>query len=208
MGSYKGPRARLSRKAGMDLNSFGLKSLEQKTKYAGQRPGQPGKRRPPASKFGEQQNAVNCMVDYYHIRGKQFKNYFMRAKSMSGSTDEVLIQLLESRLDSVVFAMGFALTKREARQMVTHKHITVNGKLVNSPSYAVSEGDVVAVAEKAKDHQRVALSVSLAKDRQAVEWLECDYEALSGTYQFHPSIKHINLFDQHMLGLIIVYFSK
>ena len=208
MGSYKGPKAKLSRKAGMDLNSFGLKSLEQKTKYAGQRPGQPGKRRPPASKFGEQQNAVNAMVDYYYIRGKQFKNYFMKAKTMSGSTDEVLIQLLESRLDSAVYAMGFALTKRQARQMVTHKHITVNGKVVSCPSYAVSPGDEVAVAAKAKEHHRVAMSVDLAKERQLPEWVECDFESLSGKYQFHPSVKHINLFDSHMLGLVIVYFSK
>jgi len=127
---------------------------------------------------------------------------------MNGSTDEMLIQLLESRLDSVVFTMGFGVTKRQCRQMVVHKHITVNGSVVSCPAYHVRPGDVIAVKNSAKEHQRVAMSVELARDRKVKEWVDCDYESLSGTYKFHPSLKHIHIFDPHLLGHVIVYFSK
>lgn len=207
MASYKDSRARQSRKIGVDLNLF-VKSLEQKTKFSEQKPGQSAKRRPPSSKFGEGLNAVQTLVCNYGIRTGKLSNYMAKARRMNGSTDEMLMQLLESRLDNVVHTMGFAVTKRQARQMVTHKHITVNGKVLSCPSYAVQPGDVIAVAEKAKEQQRVVMSVDLAKERKPVEWLECDYTALSGVYRFHPTIEHINLVDHHMLGLVIVYFSK
>ena len=116
---YKGPRAKKSRTIGMDLSMFGVRPYETKCKHAS-KPGQPGKRRPSASRYGQQQDAVNAMRHYYYVKGKQFRNYFNQAKMLNGPTDENLIKLLESRLDSVVFSMGFALTKRQARQVVSH----------------------------------------------------------------------------------------
>lgn len=207
MGAYKGPRAKKSRATGMDLSPFGVRALETKCKH-GSKPGVPGKRRPPASRFGEQQNAVNAMRHYYYLRGKQFRNYFLKAKNATGATDENFIQLLESRLDSVVFAMGFALTKRQARQMVSHNQIEVNGKAINCPGYVVKPGDVVSIAESAKKHDRVMMSVELSKDGGQREWVECDYTALSGVYKQHPTLEQVQLFDSNMLGMVIVYYSK
>ena len=207
MGSYKGPRARKSRALGMDLSPFGVRPYESKCKHAS-RPGQTAKRRPTSSRFGEQQAAVNAMVNYYYIRGKQFKRYFMKAKTMPGSTDENLIKLLESRLDHVVYKMGFAITKRQSRQMVSHKQITVNGKVVSCPSYAIHPGDTVAVKESARDHERVQMSIQIARENQQGEWLECDFETCSGVYKEFPALEQVPLFDSNMLGMVIVYYSK
>lgn len=207
MGAYKGPRAKKSRATGMDLSLFGVRPYETKCKHAS-RPGQPGKRRPPASRFGEQQNAVNAMRHYYYMRGKQFRSYFLKAKNAPGATDENFIQLLESRLDSVVYSMGFASTKREARQIVTHGQIMVNDKVVNCPGYLLSPGDKVSIKESARKHDRIVTSVELAKENRQREWVECDYEAFSGVYKQYPSIEQVAMFDSHMLGMVIVYYSK
>ena len=207
MGSYTRPRrGKKTRAIGMDLSMFGVKPYESKCK--GSRPGQPGKRRPPSSRFGEQQNAVNAMRHYYNLQGKQFRNYFLRAKHVAAATDEAFIQLLESRLDSVVYTMGFALTKRQARQMVSHGHIMVNGKKISCPAYHVKSGDVVSVIESARAHDRVVMSVELAKENRQREWVECDYETFSGTYKQDPTLEQVALFDSHMLGMVIVYYSK
>jgi small subunit ribosomal protein S4 len=207
MGSYKGPRAKKSRAIGMDLSQFGVRPYESKCKHAS-RPGQTGKRRPPASRFGEQQNSVNAMRTYYYIGGKQFRNYFLAAKNMPGATDENFIQMLESRLDSVVYTMGFALTKRQSRQTVSHGQIMVNDKVVSCPGYIVKPGDKVSVKESAKKHDRVMMSVELSKENRQREWVECDYEAFAGIYKQHPSLEQVNMFDSHMLGMVIVYYSK
>lgn len=207
MGLYKGPRAKKSRAAGMDLSSFGVRPYETKCKHAS-RPGQPGKRRPPSSRYGEQQNAVNAMRHYYYIRAKQFRNYFLKAKHAAGATDENFIQMLESRLDSAVYTMGFALTKRQARQIVSHGQIMVNDKVVNCPGYLLKPGDKVSIKESARAHERIKMSVELAKENRHREWVECDYEAFSGVYKQHPTLEQVGLFDSHMLGMVIVYYSK
>jgi len=207
MGSYKGPRAKVSRAVGMDLSLFGVRPYESKCKHAS-RPGKSDKRRPPASRFGEQQNAVNAMRHYYYIRVKQFRNYFLTAKSAPGATDENFIQLLESRLDSVVFTMGYALTKRQARQMVSHGQVEVNGKVINCPSCKIKPGDTVGIKESARKHDRIIMSVETAKENRQREWVECDYEALSGVYKQHPTLEQIGIFDSQMLGMVIVYYSK
>ncbi len=207
MGLYKGPRARKSRATGMDLSPFGIRPINTKCKHES-RPGQPGKRRPNASRYGEQQNTKNAIRFYYNVKEKQFRTYVERAKQASGSTDEVLVSLLESRLDSVVFSMGFALTKRQARQMVSHGHVEVNGQLVNCPGYAIKPGDTVAIIESARKHDRVQTSIQVARENRQYEWVDCDYENVSGVYKQHPSVEQINLFDAHMLSMVIVYYSK
>ena len=207
MGLYKGPRAKKCRTIGMDLSMFGVRPYETKCKHAS-KPGQPGKRRPSASRFGQQQDAVNAMRHYYYVKGKQFRSYFNKAKTLSGPTDENLIKLLESRLDSVVYSMGFALTKRQARQIVSHGQVTVNGKVVSCPGFQVKPGDVVAIKESARSHDRVQMSIQLARENNQVEWVECDYDAVSGIYKEHPTLDQVSLFDSHMLGMVIVYYSK
>lgn len=200
-------RAKVCRNIGMDLSMFGIRPYETKCKHAS-KPGQPGKRRPSPSRFGEQQAAVNAMRNYYYVKGKQFRNYFAKAKTLNGPTDENLIKLLESRLDSAVYSMGFALTKRQARQVVSHGQVTVNGKVVSCPGYALQPGDVVAIKESARNHDRVLMSVQLARENKQVDWVDCDYEAVSGVYKEHPTLDQVALFDSHMLGMVIVYYSK
>ncbi|MCP8352509.1 30S ribosomal protein S4 [Candidatus Synchoanobacter obligatus] len=207
MGMYHGPRAKKSRAVGMDLNQFGVRPYETKCKNT-TKPGQSGKRRPGSSRFGDQQKAVNAMRHYYYVKGKQFENYFSKAKKLSGATDENFIQLLESRLDSVVFTMGFGLTKRQTRQMVSHGLVTVNGKVVNKPGYAIKPGDEVAIKESARKQDQVQMSVQLARENKQYEWVECDYDSVSGVYKSHPTLDQINLFDSNMLGMVIVYYSK
>lgn len=207
MGSYKGPRAKQSRALGMDLSHFGVRPYESKCKHA-TKPGQSSKRRPPASRFGEQQNAVNAMRHYYYLKGNQFRNYFLKAKNAPGATDENFIRMLESRLDSVVFSMGFAITKRQARQMVSHGQILVNDKLISCPGYVIQPGDTVSVKESAKKQDRVMMSVEIAKENRQREWVECDYGTFSGVYKQHPSLDQVHLFDSTMLGMVIVYYSK
>ena len=104
--------------------------------------------------------------------------------------------------------MGFASTKREARQMVSHKHILVNGKVVSSPSYKVKEGEDISVIESAKTHNRVQMALSVAREAPQKEWVECDYEKVTGVYKQHPSLEQVRLFDSHTLGMVIVYYSK
>lgn len=207
MGLYKGPRAKKSRATGMDLSPFGIRPLSTKCKHES-RPGQPGKRRPSASRFGEQQNTKNAIRFYYNVKEKQFRTYVERAKQAAGSTDQVLVSYLESRLDSVVFAMGFAITKREARQMVSHAHVEVNGKVINCPGYAVKPGDKISIKESARKHDRIQSSIQFARENRQYDWIECDYESVSGVYKEHPSVEQINLFDAHMLSMVIVYYSK
>lgn len=211
MSSYKEStksRGKIFRAIGKpELSPFAVGSFEKKCKAAS-RPGQPGKRRPSPSRFGEQQNAINSMRHYYYIKGKQFRNYFQKAKKANGSTDEVFIQLLESRLDSVIFTMRFASTKRQARQMVSHKHVQVNGKVVSCPSYKVKIGDVVEIVESAKQHDRVQMAIQIAREATPQEWVECDYDKVSGVYKSHPTLDQVKLFDSHTLGMVIVYYSK
>jgi small subunit ribosomal protein S4 len=122
----------------------------------------------------------------YGVLEKQFRNYFKKAASMKGSTGENLLQLLECRLDNVVYRMGYASTRSEARQLVSHKAIHVNGQSVNIPSYQVSEGDSVSVREKAKKQTRIQDSMSVAEQLGFPEWMEVDAKKLEATFKTIP----------------------
>jgi len=142
----------------------------------------------------------------YGVLEKPFRNYYAKADSMKGMTGENLMVLLERRLDSIVFRMGFARTRREARQIVDHKHVLVNGKCVNIPSYLVKAGDVIEVKEKAKSLQRYKDIVEVTGGRLVPEWMESDIEALKGTVKNLPSREMIDVPVDEML--IVELYSK
>ena len=142
----------------------------------------------------------------YGVLEKPFRNYYEKADRMKGMTGENLMKLLESRLDSVVFRMGFARTRREARQVVTHKHVLVNGKKINIPSYLVKAGDVIELTEKAKGLQRYMDVIEVTSGRTVPEWMEVDYEAKKGTVKELPNREAIDVPVDEML--IVELYSK
>ena len=174
MARYLGPTCKLSRREGTDLFlKSGVRSLDSKCK-ADAVPGVHGARRGRLSDYGLQLREKQKVRRIYGVLERQFRNYYKKAASLSGSTGENLLKLLEGRLDNVVYRMGFGSTRAEARQIVSHRSVTVNGQVVNVASYQVSAGDVVAVREKAKNQLRIKNALNLASQRSVVEWLEVD----------------------------------
>ena len=174
--------------------------------YAGKESKRQPKRRRKESDYGMQLREKQKAKFIYGVQEKQFRGYFRRAKSMPGITGENLMAILESRLDSIVFRMGFARTRKEARQTVTHGHITVNGKRVDIPSYRVRPGDLIAVAPKAKD-LLVIKSALVSNERvQVPAWLEVDIEKLQGSVLSLPTRDQIDLDINEQL--IVELYSK
>ena len=158
------------------------------------------------SEYGLQLREKQKAKFIYGVLEKPFRNYYKRADRMKGQTGENLMVILESRLDNVVFRLGLARTRREARQIVDHKHILVNGKQVNIPSYLVKAGDVIEIKEKCKGSQRYKDIVEATAGRLVPEWLEADLEALKGTVQELPSREVIDVPVDEML--IVELYSK
>ena len=158
------------------------------------------------SEYGLQLREKQKAKFIYGVLEKPFRNYYKRADRMKGQTGENLMVILESRLDNVVFRLGLARTRREARQIVDHKHILVNGKQVNIPSYLVKAGDVIEINEKCKGSQRYKDIVEATAGRLVPEWLEADLEALKGTVKELPSREVIDVPVDEML--IVELYSK
>ena len=158
------------------------------------------------SEYGMQLKEKQKAKFIYGVLEKPFRNYYEKADRMKGMTGENLMKLLESRLDSVVFRMGFARTRREARQVVTHKHVLVNGKKINIPSYLVKAGDVIELTEKAKGLQRYKDVIEVTSGRTVPEWMEVDYEAKKGTVKELPNREAIDVPVDEML--IVELYSK
>lgn len=158
------------------------------------------------SEYGLQLREKQKAKFIYGVLEKPFRNYYKRADRMKGQTSENLMVILESRLDNVVFRLGLARTRREARQIVDHKHILVNGKQVNIPSYLVKAGDVIEIKEKCKGSQRYKDIVEATAGRLVPEWLEADLEALKGTVKELPSREVIDVPVDEML--IVELYSK
>jgi small subunit ribosomal protein S4 len=186
MGKYRGPTCKLSRREGTDLF---LKSrgnpLESKCKIE-TKPGQHGARRGRDSDYALQLRAKQRIRRIYGVLEKQFRNYYKKADQKKGATGVNLLEMLEQRLDNVVYRMGFAGTRAEARQLVSHKAIVVNGTVTNVPSYQVKEGDVVEVREKAKKQERIANAMNAAEQYGMPEWVEVNAKAMSGTFKRVP----------------------
>lgn len=208
MARYIGPKCKLSRREGTDLFlKSGIRPLESKCK-AEQAPGQAaGGRRPGRlSDYGVQLREKQKVRRMYGVMEKQFHSYYKKAARSKGATGEVLLQLLEGRLDNVVYRMGFGSTRAEARQLVSHRSILVNGRSVNVPSYQVSEGDIITVREKAKNQLRVKNAMELAQQRGFAQWLEVDDKKLEGTFKTMP--ERIDLPAEFNENLIVELYSK
>ncbi len=186
MARYIGPKCKLSRREGTDLFlKSGARALESKCNIESA-PGQHGARRGRQSDYGTQLREKQKVRRIYGVLERQFSGYYKEAARRKGATGENLLQLLECRLDNVVYRMGFGATRAESRQLVSHKAITVNGSTVNVPSYQIKAGDVVAVREKAKNQLRVAQALELCAQRGRVEWVEVDSEKKSGVFKSVP----------------------
>ena len=158
------------------------------------------------SEYGLQLREKQKAKFIYGVLEKPFRNYYEKADRMKGMTGENLMTMLESRLDNVVFRMGFARTRREARQVVGHKHILVNGKCINLPSYRVKAGDVVEVKESSKSIQRFKDIMEVTAGRLTPEWIDVDKEALKGTVSALPRREQIDVPVDEML--IVELYSK
>lgn len=149
-------------------------------------PGQSGDRRRRLSDYGVQLREKQKVRRLYAVLERQFRNYYKEADRVKGPTGENLLRLLECRLDNVVYRMGFGSTRNEARQLVSHKAIEVNGKTVNIPSYRVKPEDVISVREKSKNQERIKGALSLAEQYGMPEWVEVDSNAMKAVYKRHP----------------------
>ena len=186
MARYTGPVCKLSRREGTDLQlKSRARSLDSKCKLE-KVPGQTTDRRRRLSDYGVQLREKQKVRRIYGVLEKQFRNYYKRAALKKGATGENLLQMLEQRLDNVVYRMGFGATRAEARQLVSHKAIEVNGKAVNVPTYQVAAEDEVTVREKSKKQVRVQSALALAEQYGFAEWLEVDTKAMKGVFKRIP----------------------
>jgi len=206
MARYIGPTCKLSRREGTDLFlKSGARALDSKCKLE-TAPGQHGQRRGRLSEYGLQLREKQKVRRIYGILEKQFRGYYKEASRRKGAAGENLLKLLESRLDNVVYRMGFGSTRAESRQLVSHKAISINGKTVNIASYQVAEGDVVAVREKAKKQLRIQNAVNLAGQRSNVEWVDVNAEKKEGVFKRVPD--RSDLPADISENLIIELYSK
>ncbi|ETF04504.1 30S ribosomal protein S4 [Advenella kashmirensis W13003] len=187
MARYTGPKCKLSRREGIDLFlKSARRSLDSKCKLDS-KPGQHGRTSGArTSDYGLQLREKQKLKRMYGVLEKQFRKYFAEAERRRGNTGETLIQLLESRLDNVVYRMGYGSTRAEARQLVAHGAIELNGHKADIPSMLVSSGDVVSVREKSKNQGRIKESMELASGNGLPQWVEVDTSKLTGTFKQAP----------------------
>ncbi len=206
MARYLGPKCKLSRREGTDLFlKSGVRPFENKCKSEAI-PGQHGQRRGRLSDYGVQLREKQKVRRTYGVLEKQFRGYYKEAARRKGATGENLLQLLECRLDNVVYRMGFGSTRAEARQLVSHKSISVNGDLVNIPSYQVNAGDVVAVRERAKQQLRIKSALDMAAQRTEVDWVSVDPGKMEGQFTRIPD--RADLPSEINENLIVELYSK
>ena len=186
MARYRGPTCKLARREGTDLFlKSGIKPLESKCKLEVP-PGGPGQRRARLSDYGLQLREKQKLRRMYGVLERQFRNYYKKASKIKGSTGENLLRMLEARLDNVVYRMGFAATRAEARQLVAHRGIAVNDQVVNIPSYQVKAGDKIAVRDRAKSQTRVKSALEIAGQVGFPEWVEVDGDKMQGVLKALP----------------------
>jgi len=188
MARYIGPKCKLMRREGVDLNlKSSRRSLDTKCKIENV-PGQHGTatRKPRLSDYGMQLREKQKLRRTYGVLEKQFRNYYKEASRLKGSTGENLLQLLEARLDNVVYRMGFGSTRAESRQLVSHKSIQVNGKTVNIPSYVIQADDIVSVREKSRKQARISESMALAEQQGFPDWINVNHSNFEGTFKALP----------------------
>jgi small subunit ribosomal protein S4 len=186
MARYLGPKCKLSRREGADLLlKSRARALDTKCKLE-KVPGQHGDRRTRLSDYGVQLREKQKLRRIYGLLERQFRNYYEKASRSKGSTGERLLQMLECRLDNVAYRMGFAATRAEARQLVSHKALMVNGQVVNVPSYSIKAGDVVAVRERSKKQLRIQDALNVAEQYGMPEWVQVDTKKMEGVFKATP----------------------
>ena len=206
MARYIGPKCKLARREGTDLFlKSRARAVETKCNME-KPPGQQGERRRRLSDYGGQLREKQKVRRIYGVMEKQFRNYYKKAVQQKGATGENLLQMLERRLDNVVYRMGFGATRSEARQLVSHKAIEVNGKVVKIPSYQISPEDVVSIREKARKQLRIQSALALSEQYGFPEWLEVDAKAMSGVFKRVP--ERTDLPAEINEQLIVELYSK
>lgn len=208
MAQYTGPVCRLCRREGQKLFLKGTRCYTDKCPIDRRPfpPGQHGQGRRKISEYGLQLREKQKTRRIYGVLERQFHNYYVKAERSRGVTGEVLLQMLERRLDSVVFRLGLALSRNEGRQLVRHGHFTVNGKKVNIPSYLVKAGDVIAVREKSRNSDKFRAIIEESQGRPVPEWLQNDLENMQGTVLRLPGREDIDTaVEEH---LIIEHYSR
>ncbi|MBM7037316.1 30S ribosomal protein S4 [Vibrio sp. qd031] len=206
MARYLGPKLKLSRREGTDLFlKSGVRAIDTKCKIDNA-PGVHGARRGRLSEYGIQLREKQKVRRTYGVLEKQFRNYYKEAARLKGNTGENLLQLLEGRLDNVVYRMGFGATRAESRQLVSHKAILVNGKVVNVPSFKVAANDVVTIREKAQKQARIKAALEVADQREKPTWIEVDASKMEGTFKRMPERSDLSAdINEH---LIVELYSK
>ena len=206
MARYRGPTCKLARREGTDLFlKSGVKPLEAKCKLEVP-PGGHGQRRTRLSDYGVQLREKQKLRRMYGVLERQFRNYYKRAARGRGSTGENLLKMLESRLDNVVYRMGFACTRAEARQLVSHKAIMVNEQVVNIPSFQLKAGQKIAVRERAKEQLRIKAALDIATQVGLPDWVEVDDKKMEGVLKTLPEREEI-LTDINE-NLVVELYSK
>ena len=208
MARYIGPKCKLSRREGRDLLlKSGIRTHDSKCKSETV-PGQHGRtRRPRISDYGVQLREKQKVRRIYGVMEKQFKTYYKHAARMKGVTGDNLLQILESRLDNVVYRMGFGVTRAECRQLVNHKSILVNGKIVNIPSYQVNPEDIISIKEKSKNQTRIKDSLDIAEQNEVIsDWVKVDVKKMEGVFKSVP--ERIDLPSDINESLVVELYSK
>ncbi len=208
MAKYTGSKCRQCRREGGKLYLKGEKCFTSKCPVENRPfpPGQHGQRRTRLSDYATQLREKQKVRRIYGVLEKQFRNYYKKAAGTKGSTGENLLQLLEGRLDNVVYRMGFASSRAESRQLVRHNGISVNGSRVNIPSYQVQPNDVIGITEKGRSQSRIAQAIELAQQRGFSDWIDVDTKKVEGVYKARPERSELPAdINEH---LIVELYSK
>ena len=206
MARYLGPKLKLARREGTDLFlKSGVRPIESICRIE-TTPGMHGHRRARASDYGVQLREKQKVRRIYGVLEKQFRNYYKKADRQKGATGENLLRILERRLDNVVYRMGFGCTRAEARQLVSHKSILVNGQVTNIPSYQVEAGDTVSIREKSRNQLRIQGALNLASQRAPVDWVDVNVDRMEGVFKHYP--ERDELPKEINENLIVELYSK
>ena len=207
MGKYRGPTCKLARREGTDLFlKSPVRSIDSKCKFDREPGFRPGGRRPRVTVYGTQLREKQKLRRMYGLQEKQFRRYYADAARQKASTGESLLRLLESRLDNVVYRMGFGVTRAEARQLVSHNTIEVNGRRVNIPSYQVTPGDEIEVREKSKGQLRIKAALEIAEQIGFQPWVEVDVKTAKGLFKAAPERSELSRDINE--SLVVALYSK
>jgi small subunit ribosomal protein S4 len=206
MARYLGPKCKLSRREGTDLLlKSGVRDHKSKCRSEKQ-PGQHSEKKPRLSDYGLQLREKQKIRRIYGVLERQFRNYYKLAAGKKGATGENLMVFLERRLDNLVYRLGFASTRAEARQLVSHCAILVNDEVVNVPSYLVEIGDVVALRQKARSQERVKAAIALSEQRASCDWISVDATAFKGSLTILPTMEDFSAYCN--VNLVVELYSK